>query len=196
LAIYQSRNVPTDFAEEANIYLKTPLMFSVRVKDAGGGNVLGLTTRGIDMLVYGPDSQSSEYFSAGYPNTIFAAGIRYNQGITGRKHVERYQKEIELTLGNCDVQGQVMDENQEPIKNISVSVNTVGETEHESGIKVYESTTIYSEDGIFRLRNLLPGKASLTIGGSSNEQTFFERKIIDLLLQEGLTKPIIILKRK
>lgn len=194
---YQENSVNISRNISKDIYLGIPLIFSVQVKAFGGQTVLGTTARGVDTYLFRLDSQSDKYYSLGYPFTIFAEGIRYNQGITERKQITRFQKEIELTLGNCDVQGQVMGENELPINNIHVAVNAVGETEQENGLKISENVTYYSENGIFSLRHLIPGKASLSISGSSDEQTVFEKKTIELLLLEGITvKPIIVLKRK
>jgi hypothetical protein len=91
-----------------------------------------------------------------------------------------------------------VDETGLPIKNIYVSVNAVGETEKEIGLKMNQSAiAYYSDSGTFSLRNLIPGKTSLTISGSANEQTIFEKKTISLLLLENTTaNPTITLKRK
>jgi hypothetical protein len=195
---YQEPSFDIQTNTTTNIYLKTPQMFSVRITDASNANIMGLTVKAIDMPVYGPDSQSNKYFSTVYPVTLFAEGLRSNQGMTERKHIARYQREIELKLGSCDIQGHVVDENGLPIKNIYVSVNTVGETEKEIGLKINQSAiAYYSDSGNFSLRHLIPGKASLTISGSANEQTLFEKKTISLLLLEDTTaNPTITLKRK
>jgi hypothetical protein len=111
-----------------DIQLKTPSYFSVQVKNSNGQSIVGTNlSRVANNSLSSMASFSGKYYSTKYPIEILAEGIRQNLGITERKLIESYQKEIVLILGNCEIQGQVTDEGGNPIKNIVVTVNSIGE---------------------------------------------------------------------
>jgi hypothetical protein len=192
----QLRGITGDITKD--IQLKTPSYFSVQVKNSDGQSIVGTNLSRVANNSLSPmASFSGKYYSTKYPIEILAEGIRQNLGITERKLIESYQKEIVIKLGNCEIQGQVTDEGGNPIKNISVTVNSIGEGENELALNGSQHVQYYSENGFFVLRNLVPGKASLSIIGSSNVHDLFERKTLDVVLQEGaIARPLVILKRK
>jgi hypothetical protein len=182
---------------QKNIQLKTPEVFSVRVIDSSGNTLDGLDIKAENSSTGRLSPDSNKYYVTQYPANIYADGIGHNLGITQKKSIENNKREVLLSLGNCEIQGEVVDEDKRPIKNITVTVDSIGGTENDPGLRLSEYVQFYSESGKFTLRNLIPGACSITIAGFSNVQETFERKTLAINLEKGMTaKPIIVLARK
>ena len=182
-----------------DIYLKTPSPFSVQVYDPAGQKISDIPIRAENANIYrmGMGSDPDQYYVTKYPVKIFADGSLQNLGISERKLIEGYQKEIILTLGNCEIQGKVTDENEYPIKHINIKVTSIGGTENDPGPRLAGVFHFVSEAGMFTLRNLIPGICIIRITGSSDRQEIFEERTLAIALDEDkITQSRIVLTKK
>jgi hypothetical protein len=183
-------NVTKDILKD--VRLKTPITFSVAVEDSDGQNIdeTGFNLSGARK------AEPGKYYATNYPLWVFAEGIKKNLGITERRRIETYQKEIVLKIGNCTLEGQVVDEMGAPINNISVDVNSIKEKGSQPEWYVNGSAQFSWAKGRFLLNNLVPGTASITISGWDSKNSF-EQTTQAVVLEEGVTtKIMVVLKAK
>jgi len=157
---------------EKNVYLTRHRLFDVRVRDVAGNDIQGISVMGLSpdgIEVLQEAKENAKYYSTEYPFTIFGRGIMNNLGFTKVEWIDKYRNEIVLTLGQCVIQGRVTDEIGNPIKAFSVGMTYSNDEFYKSYPLFREDwpNTFYSEDGQFVLRNLLPGRASISITASS-----------------------------
>lgn len=157
---------------EKNVYLTRHRLFDVRVRDVAGNDIQGISVMGLSpdgIEVLQEAKENAKYYSTEYPFNIFGRGIMNNLGFTKVEWIDKYRNEIVLTLGQCVIQGRVTDEIGNPIKAFSVGMTYSNDEFYKSYPLFREDwpNIFYSEDGQFVLRNLLPGRASISITASS-----------------------------
>ncbi|MBZ5496279.1 MAG: carboxypeptidase-like regulatory domain-containing protein [Acidobacteriia bacterium] len=152
-----------------DIRLKRDPLFKVKVQDIDGHLVSGLGVTAIapsGRAVHFYSSEKGVYFASSYPFVIFAAGLNNNLGTTASAWIGSYRDEITLTLGQAQIAGRAMDEAGNPVKFIRVDFLLARADSYHCGGPM----EFYSQDGSFVIRNLVAGKASLTITPGFSEQ--------------------------
>ncbi len=189
---------------EKYVFLRRPEIFSVVVLDEGGRVVNDMKIVGDtedDDLVLNTGSREGEYYSVRYPFRIYAQGTHTNQGISYGKWIDRYQKQIVLTLGRSRISGTVTREDGKPVTEFSISVNEIENSACNGRIGYF----VRSEDGTFTLENLPPGKASITImpppatvaAGQARSRPGMTSVVSDIMVDDGRTAFVrAILKEK
>jgi beta-lactamase regulating signal transducer with metallopeptidase domain len=170
---------------EELIMLDIPSLFSVRVEDEKNNPVSGLSIRGdVNSAL-----EKNKYYTVGSNPYVYAEGIRNNLGLTNRKSVVSPDEEVVLKLGNCNLQGQAVDEQGKPIENILIEFQSLEEDEKGPPWDLrFSAVPYYTPDGSFRVKNLIPGKYSLVIWGKSQGNSISAQ--LSAVLNEGQTTSI------
>jgi len=157
---------------ELKISLMRHPQFEVKVHDLEGKEILGITVMGLSPVgreVVHEASVSGRYYANEYPFTIFGRGVLNDLGFTKGEWIDKPRDEIVLELGQCVVQGKVIDETGRPVKAFNVYVTYKND-------KIYGSyqlfcadfpTKFYSEYGLFAMKHLVPGSATFTVTANS-----------------------------
>ncbi len=153
---------------ELKISLSRHPQFAVKVHDREGKEISGITVMGLSpegKEVVHEASVSGRYYATEYPFTIFGRDFLNNLGFTKGEWINKYREEIILELGQCVVQGKVIDQAGSPVKALNVSVTYQNDETYRNYLlfRMDFPTKFYSEDGVFSLRNLVPGNATITI---------------------------------
>ncbi len=137
--------------------------FSVVVQDEGGIEVQDLmidatATDGLPAIR--PTAEKGRYFASSYPFKIFAWTLWQgpsDYGVTESRTIEEYQDPVRLVLGKARLDGEVIDENGEPVRQFSVRLQIAVSNHHSMAFP------FSSEDGTFSLKHLPAGTVDIEV---------------------------------
>jgi protocatechuate 3,4-dioxygenase beta subunit len=153
---------------EIKVFLLRHPQFEVKVRDIEGHEISGISIMGLSPAgkeVVHEAPESGAYYATEYPFTIFGRGISNNLGFTKGLWINQYQNEIILESGQWMVRGKVIDQTGSPVKAFNVFV-TYKNDETYKGYLLFRADfpdKFYDEDGLFIVKNLVPGKATITV---------------------------------
>jgi hypothetical protein len=186
---------------ELKILLSRHPQFEVKVHDLEGKKISGITVMGLSpegKEVVHETSVSGRFYATEYPFTIFGRDISNNLGFTKGEWISKQQEEIILEIGQCVVQGKVIDQTGRPVKAINAYVTYKNDETYRNYLLFRMDFPIkfYSEDGLFALRNLVPGNATITITANAayGECEPFSQEVL-ITKQRATFLPVVLNKK-